>query len=63
MLGGNNSIDSSSLHRAQILRDLCAMQAKAAEFSGYAENSAAFFFGDNSFEAVCLDSIILKASQ
>ena len=38
------------------------MQAKAAEFSGYAENSAAFF-GDNSFEAVCLDSIILKASQ
>jgi hypothetical protein len=62
MLGGNNSIDSSSLHRAQILRDLCAMQPKAAEFSGYAENSAAFF-GDNSFEAVCFDSIILKASQ
>jgi len=32
-----------SLHRSQILRDLRAMQAVAAEFPGCAENSTAFW--------------------
>jgi hypothetical protein len=29
-------IDGVSLHRSQIFRDFCAMQAQAAESSGYA---------------------------
>jgi hypothetical protein len=34
-----------SLHRSQILGDLGAMQAQAAESSCFAGNSAAFFYG------------------
>src|SRR5271165_4865409 len=47
-----------SLHRSQILRDLRAMQAVAAEFPGCAENSTAFWR-----ETLCFDSFISKPAQ
>jgi len=37
------------------------MQAQAAEFSGYAGNSAAFWREE--FKTVCFDSFILKQAQ
>jgi hypothetical protein len=49
----------ASLHRAEILRDLCAIQAVAAELSGYAGKIPPLF-EDRSFKAVRFDSFILK---
>jgi len=45
-----------SLHRPQILKDLWAMQAMAAEFPGCAENSTAFW--SEEFKTLCFDSFI-----
>ncbi len=35
-------MELTSVHRSQILRDFYAMQAEAAEFSGYAEKFRCF---------------------
>jgi hypothetical protein len=47
-----------SLHPSQILGDLRGMQAVAAEFPGWAENSTAFWREE--FKTICFDSFIFK---
>ena len=45
----DTGLDHFSLHHPQILRDLWAMQAVAAEFSGYAGEIRGFKFGKLSY--------------
>jgi len=53
------SLNTISLHRSQILRDLWAMQAQAAESSGYAGQFRCFF-GKKNLKTVCSDSFMLN---